>query len=117
MHRKEIARMATINFKTDKGSEFNLEMNTERHEKGGYLHVRAGGRAHNAATAVFEADRGYVILGFLPRIASQWGESGYTTRLIGRESHVEKVEKINEAIDQLVKQSEQKDNKSINEML
>lgn len=109
--------MATIVFRTDKGSEITLEFNTEKHIPGGHIHIAAGGSSSNSGSAVFEADKGYVILGFEPLIQSQWGESGYTTSLLGRDANFEKIEKINEVMEGLIQRAQEGDKKSTSEMV
>ena len=109
--------MATILFTTASGSEFRLEFNTEKHQRGGDLSISAGGSDSRRATSVYEADKGYIILEFIPSIQSQWGESGYTTSLTGRDSNVEKTEKINEVIEGLVSMASEKKDEKTSEML
>lgn len=108
--------MATILFKTDKGREFPLEFNTERHTSGAFFELYAGGHDSRTMTSVYEADKGYIILGILPQI-DKFGESGYSTSLTGRDSNVEKVEKIHEVLDVLIEKSGKKEDQSTSDML
>lgn len=109
--------MAVIVFKTSAGSEFRLEFNTETDKRGADLSLYAGGSDSKNGSSAYEGDKGWIILQAVPIMQTQWGESGYTTSLTGRDHHVEKTEKINEVIEGLVSKADEKDNKKTSEVL
>lgn len=109
--------MATILFKTKAGSEFRLEIGTEAVRRGADLHIHAGGNDRRSAVSAYEADKGYILQQAIPVVEVQWGESGYTTSLVGREHHVEKTERISEVIEGLIEKAESKKNESTSELL
>ncbi|WP_394678482.1 hypothetical protein [uncultured Sphingobacterium sp.] len=109
--------MATIKFKSSGESEFVLEINTETSREGAHFNCYAGGNDYRTAQGIYEADKGYVIVEYMPVMTSQWGESGYSTMLMARDGNIEKMEKITENIDELLKyDSEQNNEKTKDEL-
>jgi len=75
-------------------SSCELEIGTEIITEGAFVNCYAGGDDFNQLSAIYEADKGFVILQAMPQVISQWGESGFTTSLTARDSNFEKIEKI-----------------------
>lgn len=75
-------------------SVFEIEFGTEILTKGARVALHAGGDQYLTASAVYEADKGFIILDATPLVISSWGEQGYTTSLTARDSNFEKTEKI-----------------------
>lgn len=109
--------MAKIKFTSSGGSEFILEINTETSREAAHFNCYAGGSDYRTAQGLYEADKGYVIVEYMPIIKSQWGESGYSTMLMARDGNIEKFEKITENIEELLKyDSENNDEKTKEEL-
>jgi hypothetical protein len=109
--------VARLHLRTEKGSNLDLETNVERHVTGAHIEVKAGGNDTNHATSVFEADKGWIILGFMPNEQSKRGETTYSTSMTARESHVERIEKITEALDLLEERAKSKGQDSNSKMI
>lgn len=99
--------MARLTLKTDK-SDVTLEIGTEEHREGAHIRVYAGGNEYKTGQAVYEADKGFVILEAIPRVISQWGKANWSTSLTGRDSNVEKIEKISRYFEELMEMAEKK---------
>lgn len=82
-------------------SSCTLEIGTELVTTGANVTVYAGGDDFVSKTAIYEADKGFIILQALPQVISQWGDSSYTTSLTARDSNFEKTEKIFMAFEEL----------------
>ena len=94
-----------------------LEFNTQMEFKGAQFNCYAGGSDYRTAQGIYEADKGFIILQATYIPTSQWGESGYSTMLMGRDGNIEKIEKIIENIEELLKvSSEKNDEKNSNEL-
>lgn len=99
--------MARLTLKTDQSS-IAVEIGTEDHREGAHIHVYAGGSDYRTGQSAYEADKGFVILEAIPRVVSQWGNSSWSTSLTGRDSNVEKVEKISQYFEELMKNAKEK---------
>lgn len=100
--------MATLLLKAGESS-FKLEIGTEVFTTGARLALHAGGDDSLSDKAIYEADKGFVILEAIPRVISQWGDSGYTTSLTARDSNFEKTEKIFSVLDELFSKAAEDD--------
>jgi hypothetical protein len=92
--------MATLQLQAG-GSSCALEIGSEKITQGAQVSLHAGGDDYHEAMAVYEADKGFIILEAMPRVNSQWGDSGYTTSLTARDSNFEKTEKIFQTFENL----------------
>lgn len=99
--------MARLTLKTEQSS-ISVEIGTEHHREGAHIHVYAGGNDYRTGQSVYEADKGFVILEAIPRVVSKWGNSSYSTSLTGRDSNVEKIEKISQYFEDLMKTAKEK---------
>lgn len=106
--------MATLKLEAG-SSSFELEIGTEIITTGAHIVAYAGGDDHISKSAIYEADRGFVILQAMPQVISQWGESSYTTSLTARDSNFEKTEKIFTVFDELFTRTAE-DNQSKNSL-
>ncbi|HQC80533.1 MAG TPA: hypothetical protein PLS67_08450 [Accumulibacter sp.] len=90
-------------------SSCTLEIGTEKIIQGAQVSLHAGVDDYLEASAIYEADKGFIILEAMPRVNSQWGDSGYTTSLTARESNFEKTEKIFQTFEQLFSKAAEDD--------
>lgn len=86
-----------------------LEIGTEMITQGAHVTLHVGGDNYLEAGAVYEADKGFIILEAIPKIISQWGSSGYRTSLTARDSNFEKTEKIFQTLDTLFSKAAEDD--------
>jgi hypothetical protein len=82
-------------------SNFEIEIGTEVITQGANINLHVGGDNYSEQKAIYEADKGFIILQAMPQVVSQWGDSNFTTALTARDSNFEKTEKIFSSLEEL----------------